>query len=425
MKIEKFVKVFSCFAAGCLLAPGWVHAGSLEVTSESSLALFERDTGTDSDSTLVPFYEYLGVNYTTDVEGLSFHGYGWGRLNLGDNDYYRDESDGEFLYGYLDYRLDRTNVGMKLGRQHLFSGVANASLDGLSMRAALGTNFDLSLYGGSPVALAEDGRSGDSILGGRISNYRSGLYELGLSYKQIRSDSSDDDEKLGLDISLNLPYTIGFSGFSSLNMQSDSWAEHSYELQARAGAFQVRYFLQLFQYDDYFSSSKESPNPFKFLAGTGEELTIIGAEVDWFGAESYEVNVKAKNIDYDLRGDSSTYISGMVIKHLENMFQVGLELGFMAGDTSENDYLIGRAFVYWDRLPESIPVEFISTDLVLVGYGEDIYGQSNSTFISLGTGKTFLDKALALKFSLDYSKDPYFDNDFRSKLVAEYTFGKE
>jgi hypothetical protein len=208
-------------------------------------------------------------------------------------------------------------------------------------------------------------------------------------------------------------------------MVTDSWAEHSYELQARAGAFQVRYFLQLFQYDDYFSSSKESPNPFKFLAGTGEELTIIGAEVDWFGAESYEVNVKAKNIDYDLRGDSSTYISGMVIKHLEDMFQVGLELGVMAGDTSENDYLIGRAFVYWDRLPEFIPVEFISTDLILVGYDEDIYGQSNSTFISLGTGKTFLDKALALKFSLDYSKDPYFDNDFRSKLVAEYTFGKE
>ena len=97
----------------------------------------------------------------------------------------------------------------------------------------------------------------------------------------------------------------------------------------------------------------------------------------------------------------------------------------MNGDTSYNDYLLGRAFVYWTKLPESFPVEFISSDLILVNYGEDIYGQGNSTFISLGAGKTFLDKALALKFSLDYSKDPYFDNDFSAKLVAEYTYGKE
>lgn len=424
MKIEKFVKVFSCCALGCLIAPGWLTAGQLEVTSHSSLALYERDTSTDKSSTLIPFYEYLGLNYVTDDEALSFYGYGWGRLNLTDNDYYEQKNDGEILAGYLKYRFDKAHTSMMLGRQQLFSGVANASLDGLSMQAALGANFDISLYGGSPVALTEDGRSGDSILGGRIANYRSGLYELGLSYKKVRNDSTDDDEKLGLDISLNLPYSIGFGGFSSFNMLTESWAEHSYEMRVQAGSFQIRPFLQLFQYDDYFSST-DSPNPFKLLATTGEELTVIGAEVDWFGAASYEVNLKAKNIDYDLRGDSSQYISGLVIKHLEDLCQVGIELGVMNGDTSQNDYLMGRAFVYWTKLPESFPVEFISSDLILVGYGEDIYGQSNSTFISLGAGKTFFAKALALKFSLDYSSDPYFDNDFSAKLVAEYTYGKE
>ena len=85
----------------------------------------------------------------------------------------------------------------------------------------------------------------------------------------------------------------------------------------------------------------------------------------------------------------------MVIKHLEDLCQVGIELGSMAGNTSDTDYLLGRAFVYWTELPESIPVESISIDLILVGYGEEIYGQSNSTFISLGAGKTFLDEALA------------------------------
>ena len=202
MKIEKFVKVFSCCALGCLIAPGWLTAGQLEVTSHSSLALYERDTSTDKSSTLIPFYEYLGLNYVTVDEALSFYGYGWGRLNLTDNNYYEQKNDGEILAGYLKYRFDKANTSMMLGRQQLFSGVANASLDGLSMQAALGASFDISLYGGSPVALTEDGRSGDSILGGRIANYRSGLYELGLSYKKVRNDSTDDYEKLGLDISL-------------------------------------------------------------------------------------------------------------------------------------------------------------------------------------------------------------------------------
>ena len=425
MKIENFVRVFSCFAVACLAAPGRVDAGLLEITSKSSLAYYERDTSAEKNLQVMPFSQYLGVDYITDVEGLSFHGYGWGRLNLGDNNYFQEESDGEFLYGYMEYTLAASDTSMRLGRQHLFAGVANDSLDGFSMRAALGTNFAVSLYGGSPVALEnEDGRSGDFIVGGRISNYRSGLYELGVSYKQIRNDATDDNEMLGVDLSLYLPHAIGFNGFSSLNMLTDSWAEHSYELQIPVADFQVRPFLQRFQYDDYFSTSKNSANPFRFLATTGEELTIIGTEVDWFGAQSYEVNLKVKNIDYDLRQDSSTYISGMVIKHLEDTCQVGIELGSMAGNTSDTDYLLGRAFVYWNRLPAAMPMGFISADLVIVGYREDIFGQSSSTFISLGTGRTFLDEALALKFSLDYSKDPYFDNDIRSMLVAEYTFGK-
>ena len=74
MTIEKFVKVFSCCALVCLIAPGWLTAGQLEVTSHSSLALYERDTSTDKSSTLIPFYEYLGLNYLTDDEALSFYG---------------------------------------------------------------------------------------------------------------------------------------------------------------------------------------------------------------------------------------------------------------------------------------------------------------------------------------------------------------
>ena len=426
MKSKKCVKLFLCCALGWMLAPGGhAFAGKLEVTTESALDAYERDTQEEESVTLLPFSEYLGVNYESDIEGLSFHGYGWGRVNLGQDGYYEDEADGQFLYGYLEYRAAAYNARMMLGRYQMFSGVSNESVDGVSLQAPLGAIFDFSLYGGSPVSMTEDGRNGDSIVGGRLANFRPGLYELGVSYKLVRNDSSDYDEKAGVDLSLDLPYRVGVNGYSTWNLLTDGWAEHSYQMQIPVSTFQIRPFFQLFQYDDYFSDNEESPNPFKYLAGTGEELTTIGAELDWFGAESYEVNLKAKNIDYDLQDETSQYYSGMVIKHLEDMCQVGLELGVMVGDIPENKYQLGRAFVYWDKLPESMPLEFISSDLVFVNYDEDIYNQGSSTFFSLGAGRSFLDKALDMKFAVDYSRDPYFDNDFRAKLIAEYTFGKE
>lgn len=425
MKIENLLKVFSCFAAGCLLAPNLVDAGQLEITSESSLSYYERDTTAQEGLAVIPFYEYLGVDYAADVEGLSFHGYGWGMLSLGDSDFFPEETGGEFMYGYLEYSFGDNVSNLKLGRQHMFAGVANESMDGLSMRTDLGANFDVSLYGGSPIAMEpEDGRDGDLIMGGRLANYMAGLYEVGLSYKRIRNDSVDDDEMFGVDLSLILPH-VGLNGYSTLNMMTDSWAEHSYEMQIQAADFQFRPFVQRFQYDDYFSTNQNSADPFRLLAVTGEELTIVGAEIDWFGADAYEVNVKAKNIEYDLRRGSGKYLSGMVIRHLEDLCQVGIEVGGMYGDTSDTDYLLGRAFMYWTKLPESLPVEFISADLIYVDYEENIYNQGNSTFISLGAGKIFLDETLEVKLSLDYSKDPYFDRDIRSMLTVEYTFGKE
>ncbi|MDH4006485.1 MAG: hypothetical protein OEU35_00320, partial [Desulfuromonadales bacterium] len=98
---------------------------------------------------MLPGYQYLQIDAgQLEDYGLSFHLYGWGRADLADNDYYEDQTAGELLYGYLEYRQDVNSLNAKLGRFQVFEGVANDAVDGLYLGSALGDYFDVSLYGG-------------------------------------------------------------------------------------------------------------------------------------------------------------------------------------------------------------------------------------------------------------------------------------
>ena len=124
----------------------------LQIKSDTILRLFERDTATTDDATVLPGYEYLQVDagHLQDY-GLSFHLYGWGRNDFADNDYYENQTAGELLYGYLEYRQEANRFNAKLGRFQVFEGVANDAIDGLRLSSDLGDYFALSLYGGQPV----------------------------------------------------------------------------------------------------------------------------------------------------------------------------------------------------------------------------------------------------------------------------------
>ena len=45
-------------------------------------------------------------------------------------------------------------------------------------------------------------------------------------------------------------------------------------------------------------------------------------------------------------------------------------------------------------------------------------------FVSFGAGHRFLEDALELRLSGDYSSDPYFDDDWRAMLALQYRFDK-
>ena len=89
----------------------------------------------------------------------------------------------------------------------------------------------------------------------------------------------------------------------------------------------------------------------------------------------------------------------------------------MDGDTDDTTYTQARGFFYYELEPG-----FVSGDAVYVHYDEDILKESHSVFASLSGGMKFLEEALEVSLTGDYSADPYFDNDLRGMINVKYLF---
>lgn len=426
---------------GCM--PATAYGTEVHFQSDTIIRAFERNTVNKEDATVLPIYEYmrLDAGQLTDF-GLSYHMYGWGRADLANNDFFTDQTSGQLLYGYVEYKQQANRFDAKLGRQHIFAGVSNVDVDGVSAGGDLGDYFSLSLYGGQPVAYnAIEGNSGDSIFGGRLANRLSGRYELGVSYQAVDNDSDLIDDKVGVDLSLYLPAEMSLYSNSAYNLETEGWGEQSYELRIPLGSVLLKPNFQHFSYQDYFgirtksveANPRVAVNPFQSLAQMDEELTASGLDALWKLNDTWTVGGKVKFYDYEQRDQAQTY-SLLAIWKGENQTQIGGELGRTTSDDEGVDqYTLVRVYGFRDALADRYWIDFITSDLLMVFYDDEIHpfveglhyadrSDDKSLFISVGGGKRFMDNALSIKLSADYSKDPNFDNDLRGMLTMSYVY---
>ncbi|MBE0595996.1 MAG: hypothetical protein IH614_01855 [Desulfuromonadales bacterium] len=387
--------------------------------SRTLLQAFERDTLERRDAAVVPAYQYLQLELREKRQPeLSFHLYGWGRIDLADNGYFDDQTGGELIHAYLRYLRRDGRLDLRLGRFYVFEGVANEGVDGVSARFPLRPDLSLSLYGGLPVSLAEDaGRSGDRIVGGRLAWQPAPGRQLGLSYKRLASHGDRDEERAGFDLAWPLPAGLTLLGTSVRDLVNDRWGEHLYELRVAAGPFQLRPFYQYYDYRGFLSQRDSSSPPFRFLATLDNAANIVGTEAYWFPDAQLEIGMRAKYYDYRMRFDEATYLAGLFTWKWQIFNQFGGEIGRMAGDWDRNRYWLGRGFVYLQMARN-----FVSADLVYVRYDRPIFHEDHSLYLSMGGGRRFLDDRLRLKLAVAYSSDPVFDNDYRCTVIGEYLF---
>jgi len=410
------------------LLPANPSSAQTQIQSDTIFRIFERDTAKGNDESVFPGYEYLRLD-TGELEdyGLSFHIYGWGRSDLADSGYYEDQTAGELLYGYLEYRKAPNRRSIRIGRQHVFEGVANETIDGLRVSGDLGKYFSVSVYGGQPVGLASvEGRSGDSIFGGRLATHNGTNYEVGLSVKKIENNSETAENMMGMDLSLYLSKNkdLRLSGYSTYNQETDNWAEQSWDLRVPVKRVVLKPYYRHFSYEDYFDTGANAVNPFRLLAQSNEELTAYGCDALWHYNESWTIGGKVRQNDYQEQKSSQVY-SVLADWRSENATRYGAEIGRASTDESSgNGYTMIRLYGYGEKTAGRFGMDFISADVLMANYDEDIYGMGSSLFVSLGGGKHFMGDALSVKLSGDYSRDPFFDKDVRGTLTVSYNYAK-
>lgn len=409
---------------GLSFFPTPLLGADFQVQSETFFRAFESGVAGD-DEQVLPIYQSLKlVSDDFALEGLSFHAYGWGRHEAADSDHFNDQSEGELLYAYLDYRTDDSPIRARLGRQYIFSGVANDSIDGLWLKGTLNGYLSASVYAGQPVGLSTtNDRSGDSIYGGRLAHKNKNRYEIGLSYQSSENDGDTAEHLLGVDLAADLPLNAIFYGYSTVNLETDDWAEHSYEINIYLNSFTVRPFFEHYLYEDYFNTGANATNPFKLLALSGDELTTFGVDASWRQSAAFTFGGKIKSYSYD-QNLTSRFISLTTTWHSETteLTQVGAEVGYMDGEAANNDYLLLRCYGFIDQTGDRFWLDFFSGDITYVLYDRDIHGRQYSLFTSLGMGKKFYNDQITTRLSGDYSQDPYFDDNLQVLLSVSFSF---
>lgn len=390
---------------------------SFDYRSETIISIFERDTEKQSDSLVMPFYEYLQFDFgNLEGDGLSLHFNGWGRIDSGDSGFYEDDPDGVLLYAFLEYSNSSLNLQARLGRQKIVNGVTTDSVEGIWISSTPVPWLGFSAYGGLPVALqsAED-RNQDTTWGARMFHRLAAYYEVGLSYKIITGDLGEDDERLGVDLFLSLPGHASLSGFSSQNLVTGGWGEHSYEITFYLNDLYVKPYYQRISYEDFFNSGSISAKPFRFLSDTGEILNLYGGEVTWQFSGGLDISAKYNYYDYQIREETANYFGGLLNGNVGKAL-LGAEIGLMDGETPENRYMLTRTFIYWNRPFKLLNKGMFTGDIVYALYDEKIFNKQSSLFASLGVGRRFLQDRLELRFSGQYSSDPFFNSDLRAMV---------
>jgi hypothetical protein len=386
-------------------------ADNLHFSSQTTIRTFNRDTEAGNDSPVLPLYQYLGLDFEDAEEGgWSLHAYGYGRKDLADSGFFEEDADGELLYGYLEYKKPYSALGLKLGRQHIFAGVTNRSIDGIEIAAGWADIISAALFGG--VTASSEETSSDTTYGGRIALHPQPNYELGLSYQKIDTQGVADNIA-GADIFFSHDDWLTLQGLSSINLESEDWREHSYSAALRYNSAVLEPSFQTFSYKDYFGEGTEQNNLFHFLKNSEEQITIVGADVHWQGLEALRVGARYNVYRYEVRQEAAAYLAALLSVNLPGSVALGFEAGRMDGDTPDNRYNLYRGYFHWDDPFLLKTSAFVSADAIYQDYEEMIFDKDASLSLSLSSGMHFLDDRLELKITGLYAQDPYFDEDIQ------------
>ncbi len=418
------------------LFPSNLLALDTGVSGTTVIRYEERSVPGFDKTTMVPATQYLGVDVGKAADGnLSFHMYGWGRVDGADQSTPAGSSDAALSYGYLTYQFPKGNAEIKVGRQYLFEGGVIEQMDGVSARSDLFERYEgfaLSAFAGKPVKTDRvDDHKGDMLAGGRFSYRIAGVTEIGLflthesgaaAYRYDKATNSatvvkDTREQAGFDLLYTLNRLVELNGRSLYNLSLKEFAEHSYVITVKPmPGLSLSGNYNQHQFKGYFASAS---NPFLFKPNDADEEASYGVSASYSLNAATELTADYTYYDRKTKGTSARLGLGGRLSLLGGKLKTGLDYHRLNAAQGINSYHEARGFALYD--PGSY---YASLDAIAQRYDDPLPYRDTSkiAYEMIASGGYRLKPWLLLSGDLSAGANPQYGDQVKGLLRLTFAY---
>lgn len=365
----------------------------------------------------VPVYEYITLGAdNAGVDGLSVHFRGFGRLHIIDPvEGQGDKFAGDVLLWTMAYASKDARFFTRAGRQFLFFGAGNATLlDGVSVAARPGLDFDISAYAGYVPRPSLHYDSDHFAFGGRIAYDPWDYGRIGLSFGGERDDGQWARANIGVDAAFRYLRWLDISG----SMLFDFFEKHReiQEVRAVAAIIFDEDFRLSFDYGMYNPTGR-LPKTSIFTVFTNTKYHMAGGEFGFFGEDRFQARAYGRYFRYEGYSSSGyeagfrpTLRLGHELQHL-----IGAEIARLEGPW--NAYLMARFFGRYRPLRQLD----LAVDFAEYLYEKKVSGYDRSHIAIFTAGYEVFDRAW-LRADCWVIVNPQFEQNWVGLLRLTYDF---
>ena len=401
---------------------GGAAAAELTLSSKTYGLFYERELAGGQKDKYAPLYEYLSTD-ATNIGGkpVSFHFYGWGRVDLGE-DTGDNGTSGEVGSLYLEYLHPEGNAQLKLGRFFFTEGAAVGILDGGFAKVTTPVGLGVSVYGGVPVeySIADNTDRGDSVYGARVFFAKAGFVEIGASYlKENGPFQGKDLELWGGDLWLRVANGVELSGVATYNQSMSELASQRYAVRVVPGStLDISAGYESYTYKGLFQAAL---NP-AFLppsANPADKVSSIFAVLGWEFVPGWTVEFSGKTLDHKESNPGDAIRGGVGVRYAYNDKKdvAGVSAAFVSADRAENEYQEYRGFATYS--PGKLR---LTLDALAQLYKEKINGTDDAYQVVATAGYQVL-PSLQLSGNVTYTQSPDFEEDWAGLIRLSLDLG--
>lgn len=404
------------------LPGGDASAADVTLSSRTYGLYYERELAGGRKDKYAPLYEYLSTD-ASNIGGkpVSFHFYGWGRVDLAD-DSGSDGTSGEVASLYLEYLHPEGNSQLKLGRFFYAEGAAVGTLDGGFAKVTTPVGLGLSVFGGVPVeySILDNVDRGRSIYGGRLFFAKSGFVEIGASYVKEDGDVAGKDLELwGGDLWLRVAQGVELTGQATYNQEESEMAYQRYAVRIVPGAaFDIAAGYESYTYRGLFRGAL---NP-AFLSPSvnpNDKVTSVFAVLDWEFVPGWTLELSGKSIGHKESnpGDAIRGGAGLRYTYNDKKDVAGISAALVSADRAEYEYQEYRCFASYS------PGKFrVAVDALTHQYKQAINGKDSQIQV-VGTAGYQLLASLQISGNVTYTQSPQFEEDWAGLIRINLDLG--